>query len=409
MTLPHILLVLLATVSHNWSDQKGVATAFVHPIHNLKLRCNHQQCLDQSHQTFMVHGTSVTKRHVGEKKSPSPNGKNHKQPKKKNVTVNSYSNSNNYAKSSSSGSSNTTNPKKKKSDTGKRKFYNKGPVINSKQLMQAKAINKELIESASASEVLDVFTSKGGAKGVAGADVFNSVNYSTFMHRLARFATYVDYSKKNEPTAEEKRKTILSDPRTAILIASLAEALVQPSSNKMLVFNNRELANLGWAVAKLKVAPPSSIYPITRLEDAKSSTNCSTSNTNVVFVTKEALDADMRQTATKVRQQVLQVAKERSMVPKGVMVKSKWIPTMSQLSGKLLDTIAAQVLQILDNFNSQELANLLYAFASAGRADVYFFDQLSTQLVKNLSDTSPSPAKQKNFQKNLQPKPQEFR
>ncbi len=354
---------------------RGAVEAFVQPLQISKLRCHNLQCIEyhrnrrrRGRRTFMVHGNFDTKRNVHNPK----HGKSNKKTNKKRIT---------------------------------KKKFKKGN--NSKHLMQAKAINKELIDSSSASEVLDIFISKGGAKGVAGGGAFNSVNYSTFMHRLARFATYVDYTKQrngNEPTADEKRKRILSDPRTAILIASLAEAMARPDSKKGLVFNNRELANLGWALSKLKFAPPSNIYPISRPKIAEIDSINSKSDKNIVFVSPETMEDDMLQAATKIRQQVLEVAKERSMSTRGTVVKSKWIPNMSQLCGKLLDSIAAKVLGILDKFNSQELANLLYAFASADRADEYLFDRLATQHVQNVRGSS----YQKNSRK-VQPKPQEFR
>jgi len=283
---------------------------------------------------------------------------------------------------------------------------------NSKQLMEAKAINKEVINSESAQDVLEIFMAKGGAKGAAGGGVFNSVNYSTLLHRLARFATYIDYTQnRNNPanSVDQKRKVILSDPRTAILLASLAEALVQPKSNKMLVFNNRELANLGWAIAKLKIAPPSNVYPIVRpIDSNEMETN--SQNKHVIHATMEDIENDLLDLARKVRLQVLEVAKERSSISdpaERALVKSKWIPMLSALSGKLLDVIAAKVLEILDNFNSQELANLLYANANAGRADEYLFGKLSDQLVYNMkkvADLSPVG----NSRGLTLPKPQEF-
>ena len=70
-----------------------------------------------------------------------------------------------------------------------------------------------------------------------------------------------------------------------------------------------------------------------------------------------------------------------------------------------MDNISSQVSGMLGNFNSQELANLLYAFASADRADVYFFDQLANQLVQNMKNNKPA----RSGQHLSQPKPQEFR
>lgn len=306
----------------------------------------------------------------------------------------------------------------KKNNQKKNNYY-------SKELGQAKAINKELINASTTKEILDIFIAKGGAKGSAGGDTFNSVNFSTCLHRLARFANQHDnYNQRNQGgeghkntnnkngksmTTDEKRRLVLSDPRTAILIASLSEAIVEPKSNKALVFNNRELANLGWAIAKLKVAPPSSIYPIVRPTELAKGSKRSGQNEGPEIVSSnlEDMHHDIVVTARKVRTQVLEVAKERSTLKTAAeraAVKNKWIPTLSQLSGKGLDMIATQVLDILHDFNSQELANLLYAFANAGRADHILFEALSEQLVIRMEDKS----KLRDQDKRKRPKPQEF-
>lgn len=269
-----------------------------------------------------------------------------------------------------------------------------------KDIDQAKAINKELMSVNSAHEVLDLFISKGGAKGIAGNNVFNSVNFSTLIHRLARFALEVDHNQrrnqnqtnikgKKHTAVQNNRSLVLSDPRTAILLASLSEAIVQPRSNIMLQFNNRELANLAWAIAKLKIVPPVDIFPMVKPDET---------------VSIKEMEKDLLITASKVRAQVLDVARERSALSTAedrASVQNKWIPTLSQLSGKLLDIIAAQVLEILEDFNSQELANLMYAFASAQRADEYLFDKLATQLVERINSEGRSGPRQ-------EPKPQEY-
>jgi len=306
-----------------------------------------------------------------------------------------------------------------KGNKGKhRKPFNNG-------LGQAKAINQELINASTSQEVLDIFISKGGAKGTAGGDTFNSVNFSTCLHRLARFANqYDNFNQRNQNqkggnrnsnvkplTVDEKRIITLSDPRTAILIASLSEAIVEPTSNKALVFNNREFANLGWAIAKLKIAPPSNVYPIVRpielINESKKSEG-QNDGPEIISSTMEDMREDILATAAKVRTQVLEVARERSVMKTAAeraTVKNKWIPTLSQLSGKLLDMIATQVLEMLDEFNSQELANLLYAFASSGRADHILFENLSEHLVKSMEDKS----KLVSNDLRSRPKPQEFR
>ena len=330
----------------------------------------------------------------------------------------SSSNTTNERKTKNHKTSKTKNPTKHYNNNNNHQRKRNGKKNSSKineRLLQAKAINQKLIQLQSAQEVLEYFISMGGAKGKAGGNVFNSVNFSTCFHRLARFATFVDYSKKNNHnhnnnkekrfiSADEQRKMILADPRMAILISSLSEALVEPSTNQNLIFNNRELANLGWAIAKIKLAPPSNIYPIIRPIEAKKAAN---EDKYTKYVTMDEMNSDILETSLKVRQQVFEVAKERN-DKKGAVVQSKWIPTMSQLSGKLLDNLASQSLVILSKFNSQELANLLYAFASAGRADAYFFDQLANQLVENINKSSMI-KQSRNGGESSRPKPQEFR
>jgi len=284
--------------------------------------------------------------------------------------------------------------RKKRSDAQKKR---------SSQLLQAKAINKEVITFSNAQEILDFFVTKGGAKGSGGDGVFNSVNYSTIMHRLARFATFVDYSKVRGMAAqsaaqEENRRLILSDPRFAIVISSLAEAMVTENG---MVFSHRELANVGWAISKMKMAPPISIFPIKNPTVGVESPH---------YVTKEDLHNEILSTATKLRSEVLVVAKERKATldpSQRAQIKNTWIPILSLLSGKILDVIACRVLEMLSDFNSQELANLLYALATAERANDEVFQKLGSQLVKSIERQTETKDKRMDKHSN-QVKPQEF-
>jgi len=313
-------------------------------------------------------------------------------------------NSKNKSRTTTRDGAKTGKPRKPNNAQRKR-----GPAP-SNNLNRAKAINKEVINLSSAQEILDFFVARGGAKGVGGGGVFNSVNYSTIMHRLARFATYVDYTKVKGGAAqsaaqEENRRLILSDPRFAIVISSLAEAIVQSKSVEGITFNHRELANVGWAIAKLKMAPPISILPIS------SPTAKVDNNVNIKYAAIEDMHSEILSTAVKLRSEVLQVAKDRKATldpSQRAQIKNTWIPTLSQLSGKLLDVIACQVLQILSDFNSQELANLLYAFATAERADNQVFEKLANQLILSMErQTGTNNAKVDIKHSNL-PKPQEF-
>ena len=277
----------------------------------------------------------------------------------------------------------TKNP----SDSSSRLYESVSKKQKQKWLRLAKATNQEILQMTTASDLLGLFITKGGAKGIAGGGALNSVNYSTCFHRLARFSSTYDnhnhhnnnnnkrQAPKKQLTTDQKRKLILSDPRFAILMASLAEALAQSKSDDRLQFNSRELSNIAWAIAKLRVTPPSKTFPLT-------------TNKNDDDDGEELLEL-----ANKVRTQVLEVAKERATLAspeERAAVKNKWIPTTSQLSARVLDWIASNLsteTTILEknknneNRNPQELANLLWAFATAQRADEHVFDVLIHDLL----------------------------
>ena len=67
------------------------------------------------------------------------------------------------------------------------------------------------------------------ATHLAGANKLNSVNFSTCLHRLARFAARGSYSSTpsnsntNNNQNNDARKQVLSDPRFALLVCSMAE------------------------------------------------------------------------------------------------------------------------------------------------------------------------------------------
>ena len=287
----------------------------------------------------------------------------------------------------------TSNTNKQKGGGSKKSQGQRG----GKSKADAFAINKQLTSSKSAPEVLELFISKGGAKGVAGGDAFNSVNFSTCLHRLAKYSTYVDYSARargEKVSPEAQRRKVLSDPRVAILIAALSEAIINPKNNRLLTFQNRDLSNIAWAIAKMKLAPPADVFPMKRTG------KITESNPSIVQLTEKDLEVEMLEMAKKVRTQVLEVAKERSAVvdPKQrLKVKNRWIPTLSQLCAIMLDKIALRSIDSPSGFKSQETSNLLYAFASVGRADDVVFDAFTKKLAGSINSSS-------DF-----PKPQEFR
>ena len=168
-------------------------------------------------------------------------------------------------------------------------------------------------------------------------------------------------------------------------------------------FKPREISNVAWAIAKLHFSPPASVLPLIRSSEYPSG-----GDDSVQVMTKEEIILDLVTTSLKVRSQVLEVAKERSAIADPALkakVKSRWIPTLSQLGAKVLDLISAFGPDLYDSpasssqsgsFSSQEVANALYSFATAGRADSPFFDvlakrhfEVTAEMKKNGRDARP--------------------
>lgn len=200
-------------------------------------------------------------------------------------------------------------------------------------LQNSKRLNQLLVACESASEVLTLLqNTKGSLTQKASGGTMNSVNFSTSIHRLCRHSL----------NQRDTRAATLADPRFALLLASTAEAMVT------MPFQSRELSNIGWALAKLKIVPPLTAMPFEQSDD-------------------EALKA----AAQTVRDGVFKAAKERQ--ESGTPSKA-WITALSQLAGQILDRISQNVVSTqTDGFRLQEWANLMWAWATAERADPVAF------------------------------------
>jgi hypothetical protein len=271
---------------------------------------------------------------------------------------------------------------------------------NKEQLAAAIQLNKEITCCGSASDVLKLFVKVGGARpstsSVGGAN-FNGVNFSTMVHRIACKAT-------------DKRQTV-TDPRLAILFCAIAEQLAQDlgqfslaNSNKNLFFRGRELSNIAWSMAKLQfLVPPKETLPILRyLEPSEQHINLSDPDVQWTNQMK-TLSNQLLVTSTLLRKQIVQIAeqKKKPKVEETADAPSyySYIPTLRKLAGCVLDAIAANVLSIrtsnknntikesskkqqsVDCCNTQELANLLWAFGTTKRGDVTLAEELVLRLM----------------------------
>jgi len=255
-------------------------------------------------------------------------------------------------------------PNKNKRPPGRQRYNKKYNEV----MAQAIVLNKKLIQCESNEEILSLLASKPGAlTKMAGGGALNSVNFSTALHRMARFCSY----------DQQARKKTLNDPRFALFFCSLTEAMAgmdytaslsdyhenKDCKKKLtLSFESRLCSNVAWAIAKIRLAPPLSTLPITLSGES---------------------DA-LVETSLKCRLQVLEGAREKQNV---------WIPTLSLLSGRLMDEISYISFNSTTAFTTQELANLLWALSTAQRADAQVFQHISLSLVDIMT---------------LKTKPQEF-
>lgn len=286
-------------------------------------------------------------------------------------------------------------PQRTNSNHKRQHFKKNNNNNNNSKIQQAIAINKKLIACDTPFDVLNELASIPNAlTGLAGGGALNSVNFSTGLHRIARYVGRSD-----------ARAATLSDAKFALFLCSLSEALAGMdytqslsvihkdddwqstllhtagggNSNK-LMFNSRECSNIAWAISKLRIAPPQSALPID-LSDA------TRARVELVKVSHQ------------VRQEIVVSRKKSHSKPSSSSSSCPWIPTLSLLSGRLLDNISILILSSNRGWKAQEAANLLYALAMTKRATVEVFDCITSGLIRDISldnDVMPKPQELSN-------------
>ena len=489
--------------------------------------------------------------------------------------------------SSTSSSGGTTKAKKRSTkkkqsnnnnnnNNSQKKYYSKqkgggggggggGPNNHQHMMMnEARRYNSQLTKCNSVSELLSSFmeqtsssgdstsssasSSSSSATHMAGAQKLNSVNFSTCLHRLARFAAKGSYSStpssssisissnnnnnnnnnNNMNQQNDARKQVLSDPRFALLVCSMAEmasgvdaggsvkmgnelvleqwwkkrecgggdddgddhyngeggggmreaddvlndivgwngggendnsnnnndngdgggggdsnddsigastSSVQSSRftaaeqimNQLSIpqtkntFTSRECSNVCWALAKLRVAPPSSAFALGRVvvvvDDDDDDENHSDGGggggekknfflSSRQFVSLDEMALDVVSSTLQVRMQLFDEARKRK---SGGSSNGAWIPELSRLAGKVMDLIAVKIIieyGMRNNnngssssdggggtssssssstkavFNPQEMASVLWAYAKSNRADDALFSTVAAELIR---------------------------
>jgi len=250
--------------------------------------------------------------------------------------------------------------------------YRRGRAVNT----EFGQLNQKITQKENAQDVLGLLAgTKGALSSVAGGGKMSTVNFSTSIHRIARHLTL--YTSKNKPGNE--RAQILSDPRFALLICSMSEALLdgaesiesqyKPSNSKnnqspsgRVLFGARELSNVVWAIAKINIAPPSSVVPVD-IDNA------------------EELLRDKSKT---VRSLIFEIAKQRasSGSSSSSSSASSWIPALSELCGVLVDAVSAKALGLdPKRFQQQELSNLMWSLATTQRPSETVFEYVVSSII----------------------------
>lgn len=288
--------------------------------------------------------------------------------------------------------------------TTKKKFNTPMP----KELLVAIQLNKEIMACETPSDVLNVFIKAGGARNTGGNGALNSINFSTMLHRIAKQTNVVKDLRGGKMSAH---KQILVDPRLAILLCAIAEALAEDVSmvasksgewaKEHKFFKSRELSNISWALAKLQhLAPPKQDMNVIRCTRSGEVNGVDqghhvNGDSDVVDIEPEesfveftgdlALIVDnLRSTSALLRRQILQIAQSKKVGSgEDALSRTSYMPILCKLAGHILDAVAASVLDSINvsDFNTQEYANLLWAFATVKRGDTMLSEKLALGLL----------------------------
>lgn len=185
-------------------------------------------------------------------------------------------------------------------------------------------------------------------------------------------------------------------------------------------FSSRESSNICWALAKIRVAPPSQALPLGRIAGMHHESGNEFGDERS-FVNFDEMCLDVLSSSLKIRNQLFEEARRRKSGANAGSGGGAWIPELSRLAGKLMDLFAVQIIvdyasrsDIEDEtevttskmggykkgFNPQEMASVCWAFAKSKRADDVLFAAVAKELLRQ--------TEQGKVEDGTKPKPQEF-
>ena len=270
--------------------------------------------------------------------------------------------------------------KKKSNKNAKKSLGNKNNKKDPSPSQKFSYMNKQIVSQENAQALLSLLASqKGVLSAVAGGGKLSSVNLSTAIHRLTKHILHSPSNRKqhynnNNSQQQQKenvdagndRSKILSDPRFALLVCCVAEAVVMSESNgqnSSRNFGGREISTIAWSISKLNIAPPS------RAMNIGDSAN---------------VQENVQQKSDEVRSIIFDIAKQRSTSSANGSNPSTWVPKLSELCGLIIDMIAVKA-SAMDrgSFRQLELSNLIYSLATTDRAMEESFDFIIDSMIES--------------------------
>jgi hypothetical protein len=295
-----------------------------------------------------------------------------------------------YHKSILHNKSKTTNDYKYRRSTDK--FTNVQQPKNNKQKFSTNKdpsiikLGKKIANASNCNEIL--YLIEHSLDKYAGGGRLDHVSFSTSVNRLARHLS------KNK---SEQSIVIRDDKRFSLLFASLAEALVSEynklNDDSSIHFDSQALANIGWAIAKLSITIPVSQLPILQsyelqnendnggLSSVVGSLLSSAGNLRSKFSDNNTTQFDPIQTSSRNKQSNQKIESELTVLASQIL---DFIGIV--VSRKINAVIAREVTIVDDMMNLQECANLLWAWATAGRADPKVFESVSLLMIDQVHE-----------------------
>ena len=214
------------------------------------------------------------------------------------------------------------------------------------------------------------------------------------------------------PSSSASSSSSLSSSRASLAREAMARLSPSPSSSSPpggglgpFAFSSRECSNVCWALAKLRLAPPGNgeggdALPVGKVttetsEGGKEEEEEGAGRRARMFVSVEEMSLDVLRSSMSVRMKLYDEARNRGGVGGGGGTAGpSWIPELSRLAGRVFDLIAVRVIDDYasrsssprSEFNPQEMASILWAFAKVRRGDDGLFDTVASALMRQTND-----------------------